>query len=158
MAPGAKPPSGKALFFASKLPPSGIMNVYSALTKLLNFNDSTLVIDMYEARPGPLEPYHHLSEWLSKNQDLYIHGRKLKTWMDMHLDVKIHRSWYDRLIDKAVSRFRDTKSGSKGRKAHNHKSWRRNCEEIKRQWLRQWIQLRQLIWGSRLADTDSSRA
>jgi hypothetical protein len=123
----------QALVSASKLSSSGIMNVHSK--KILNFNDSTLadiIIDMYEARPGPLGPYHHLSEWLSKNQDLYIHARKLKTWMDIHLDVEIDRSWYDRLKNKAVSRFRDTKSGSKGRKAHNYKSWRQNCEEIKK--------------------------
>ncbi len=124
----------QALFSTSSLASSVIMTAEFSPVKP-NFSDSTLadvVIDMYEARPGPLDPHHHLSELLFKNQDLYIHGRKLKTWMDMHLDVEIHRSWYDRLKAKAGSRFRGTKSGSKGRKDHNHKSWRRNCEEIKK--------------------------
>jgi hypothetical protein len=122
----------QALFSASFLASSVIMNADS--TKMPNFSDSILadiIIDMYEARPGPLDPYHHLSVWLSKNQDLHFHGRQLKYWMSTHLNVEIHRPWYDRLKHKAVSGFRAAKSGSKGRKSHTHKSWLRNCDEMK---------------------------
>jgi hypothetical protein len=122
----------QALFSASFLASSVIMNADS--TEMLNFTNPILadiVIDMYEARPGPLDPYHHLSVWFFKNQDLYIHGRKLKNWMDMHLEAEIDRSWYGRFKHKAVSGFRATKSGSKSRTSHTHKSWLQNCDEIK---------------------------
>jgi hypothetical protein len=127
----------QALFSSSRLASSVIMKDVIMKNEVLpttNFSDlilADIIIDMYETRPGPLDPYHHLSEWLSKNQDLYLHGRKLKEWIDMHLEVIIHRSWYDQLRHKAMGGLKATMSGSEGRKAHTHESWLRNCREIK---------------------------